>query len=77
MVAKVDSDVTMNVADYFRSQSSIGSATVYNLRTGEKTLVPWGSLDWINFGASVLITSAIFGGMGYFFYTVARKAGIL
>lgn len=70
---KVDNDVTMNMADYFRTQSNIGSATVYNLRTGEKTIVPWGSLDWIGAITGAVFSTAVLGGVGYFIVKFALK----
>lgn len=70
---KTDGDVIMNMADYFRTESNIGSYNVYNLRTGEKTVVPWGTLDWINGILGSLVTVVILSGAGYFVYTLALK----
>lgn len=77
MVTKNDGDVTMNMTDIFRTKSDIGSSTVYNLRTGEVRVVPWGTLDWLGAAVGGLVSSVVLTGGAYLVYSFLRLKGFV
>lgn len=59
--------INYSISDqYVQPSRNIGSTSYYNVGTNTTTVVPWGTLDWINVILSATFTVAVNGALVYF-----------
>lgn len=60
-------NINYNVSDqYVQASHDLGKTSYYNVNTQTTTVVPWGTLDWVNSVIGYAITLTFYSGLIYF-----------